>query len=81
MPVIKDNGMKIVIIIMKMVCFAATFQVTVVSQNVEDAASQTYGVHSVAASTLTTLVNIAGISTGVTNLQKMYRAIRMMWRT
>lgn len=82
MSVIKDNGMKVVIIVMKMVCFAATFQVTMVSQDVEEAASQTCGVHSMAASALKTLVNIAGIPTGVTKLQeKMYRAIQMMWRT
>lgn len=78
MSVIKDNGMKVVIINMEMVSFAATFQVKVVSQDVEDAASQTCGVHSVATSTLTALVNIAGVP----NLQeKMCRAIQMMWRT
>lgn len=78
MSVIKDNGMKVIIIIMKMVCFALKFQVTRVSQ---DAASQTCGVHSGAASTLTALVNIAGMLTAVTNQQKlMCRAIWMMWR-
>lgn len=68
MSVIKDNGMKVVIIIMKMVCFAATFQVTMVSQDLEDAASQICGVHSIAASTLTALMNVAGIRSCVTNL-------------
>lgn len=61
MSAIKDTGMKVVITIIRMVCFVPTFQVTMVSQDVEDAASQTCGVHSGTASTLTALVNIAGI--------------------
>lgn len=58
---------------------ASAFTVTVVSQDVGDAASQTCGVRSLAASTLTLLVNV-DIPTNVTNLQEeICRAIQLMW--